>query len=200
MNRILLPSGSHFFLYLFMIIGLVRHFKVDAPIYKHPLTSDEFNKTQHYYDSADVIKHDVDLGTTDWQICYASTLKRARETAEHIYKNEIVYTDLIVEVDAASIKKSNKKKSFAFWAIAARLAWLFGHKSQKESKKQTKRRCEKFYNELKLSGKENILVVSHGFFIREFASFLKKNGYEGKLEFSPKNATLYVFTNDHKLV
>lgn len=181
-----------------MTIGLIRHFKVDAPVYKHPLSSEEFNATQRYYDSADVLKHDVDLGNTDWQVCYASTMKRAQETASHIYKGNIVATDTIVEVDAAAAFNTMRKRSFSFWVVLARLAWLFGFKSQKESRKQTRLRCAEFYNELIKSGTDNILVVTHGFFMREFAAYLKKIDFEGKMDYAPKNARLYLFTNNRK--
>ncbi len=176
-----------------MTIGLIRHFKVNAPILKHPLTSDEFNETQRYYDSAEVFKHDVDLGSIDWQICYTSTMKRAQETARAIYKKAITTTDLIVEVDAAAAFNSSRKRSFTFWVVSSRFAWLLGLKSQKESRKQTRERCSGFYDILLNSGKENILVVTHGFFMREFASYLNKQGFHGKPDFSPKNAKLYLF-------
>jgi broad specificity phosphatase PhoE len=177
-----------------MTIGLIRHFKVDAPVYKHPLTSEDFNETQHYYDNAEVFKHDVDLGNTDWHTCYASTMKRAQETAAHIYTGDIVSTDLLVEVDASAAFRTKRKRSFTFWVVLARLSWLFGLRSQKESRKKTKERCAQLYYELNKSGKDKVLVVTHGFFMKAFAVYLKKHGFEGKLDLAPKNAKLYLFT------
>jgi len=183
------------FVYRNMNIGLVRHFKVDSPKYTKKLSTKEFGDTQVLYHSSDIIKHPVDLGNIKWQICYSSTLKRAKDTASYIFNGEIITTDLIVEVEASPAFNTKLKLSFFIWHVLARFAWLFGHKSQQENFKETKSRCRIFLNQIINSGKQNILIVSHGFFMREFAKILIRSGFYGKIDYAPKNAHLYLFTS-----
>lgn len=179
-----------------MIIGLVRHFKVD---YKKKIfmTSKEFKEWEENYNKSDVIKKDVELMGIKWEKCYASTLIRAMITAKHVYKKEIIQNDLIRETIIDPIFNSNIKLPYWFWAISGRFAWLFNHKSQEENKKITKEKAEKFINlllnESKADKAENILIVTHGFFMYSLQKELRKRGFKGKLIYSPKNGILYVY-------
>ncbi|MBN1301923.1 MAG: histidine phosphatase family protein [Melioribacteraceae bacterium] len=178
-----------------MTLGLIRHFKVDAPAYTKFLSASEFSDSQKKYHECDVIEQKVDLDKIDWQVCYSSTLTRAMATAKSIYNGRVVFTEELVEVEASPVFNYGCKLSFNTWHVLARLAWLFGSATQYETRRQTKQRCNKLYSILKESGYQNILIVSHGFFLRELANFLIKKGYKGKIDYAPKNAKLYIFTD-----
>ncbi len=176
-----------------MKIGLIRHFKVDAPFYNKPLNSIEFANSQLVYHKSPVITQPVNLNGIGWKKCYCSTIQRAKRTADNIYNGEIIYTEKLVEVELSPVFDTSKKLPFNIWVILGRLAWLFGHHSQIESKTDTIKRCKDLMNLLNADEAESILIVSHGFFMHEFAKHLKKNGFKGKIDYAPLNATLYLF-------
>ena len=179
-----------------MRIGIIRHFKVDY--YKNLfMTSKEFKEWEENYNKSDVIIKNVNLMEIKWDKCYASTLIRAMKTAKYVYKKDIAETDLIRETVIDPIFKSNFKLPYWFWAVSGRLAWFFNNKSQEENRTITKNKARKFVDELqdnaKRDGSENILVVTHGFFMYSFQKELKKRGFVGKLITSPKNGILYLY-------
>jgi len=179
-----------------MRIGLIRHFKVNY--HKNFfMTSKQFKEWEETYNKSDVIKKDVELMGIKWDKCYSSTLIRAFVTAQHVYKDNIVKNDLIRETIIDPIFKSNFKLPYWFWAVSGRFAWYFNHKSQEENKTITKDKVRKFVdlmeNEAKIEGTENILIITHGFFMYSLQKELKKRGFIGKLIMSPKNGILYLY-------
>ena len=181
-----------------MKIGLIRHFKVNYHK-KLFMTSRQFKEWEENYNTSEVIKNDVELMGIKWDKCYSSTLIRAITTAEYVYKDEIVQNDLIRETIIDPIFKTNWKLPYWFWAIGGRLAWYFNHKSQEETKIITRDKAKKFvdilFDETKSDDKENILIVTHGFFMYSLQRELKKRGFTGKLITSPKNGVLYLYEN-----
>lgn len=182
-----------------MRIGLIRHFKVDYKK-KYFMTSKEFKKWEETYNESNVIKNDIELMGINWDKCYSSTLIRALITAKHVYKDPIIQNDLIRETIIDPIFNSNLKLPYWFWAISGRIAWYFNHNSQQESKVITRDKAKKFIdlllNEAKSGGNDNILVVTHGFFMYSLQKELKKRGFIGKLIYSPKNGTLYLYKKE----
>ncbi|MDR3594125.1 histidine phosphatase family protein [Clostridium sp.] len=182
-----------------MRIGIIRHFKVD---YKknYFMTSKEFKKWEEIYNKSSVIKKDIELMGINWDKCYSSSLIRALITAKHVYKDSIVQNDLIRETIIDPIFKSNLKLPYWFWAVSGRIAWYFNHKSQQEIKSITREKAKKFVNlllsEAKEEGNNNILVVTHGFFMYSLQKELKKRGFVGKLKYSPKNGALYLYKKE----
>lgn len=182
-----------------MRIGIIRHFKVN---YHKSLfmTSEDFKEWEDNYNKSDVIKKDVELMGVKWDKCYSSTLIRAIITAQHVYKEDIVKNDLIRETIIDPIFKSNFKLPYWFWAVSGRLAWYFNHKSQEENKIITKDKARKFVDalqeEAKKEGTENILIVTHGFFMYSLQKELRKRGFIGKLITSPKNGILYLYEKE----
>ena len=176
-----------------MKIGLVRHFKVISPKGKKNLNSAEFNEMMNRYDIHPVKPNKIIIHSSEWDICYASTLSRAQITAKAIYDKEIITTPLIIEVPLSASIRTNTKLHYMVWQIAGRIAWYFSSKSQKEIKPQTLSRIDEFFKEIENSGHQNILVVSHGFFMKVFVRELKKRGFKGELDLSPKNGKLYRF-------
>ena len=182
-----------------MRIGIVRHFKVNY--HKNFfMTSKQFKEWEENYNKSDVIVKDVELMEIKWDKCYSSTLIRAEITAKSVYKGEIVKSDLIRETIIDPIFKSNLKLPYWFWAVSGRLAWFFNHKSQEENKNITRDKARKFVDELendaKREGFENILIVTHGFFMFSLQKELKKRGFIGKLITSPKNGNLYLYKKE----
>ena len=176
-----------------MKIGLVRHFKVLASKSNKRLNSDEFNVVMKNYDLSPVEAIDVNINSNDWDVCYASTLSRAVETAKTVCHGEIISTDLLVEVPLKAFMKTEFSISSIVWHVGGRIAWLLSSKSQIENILDTKRRIVDFINIIEKSEYENILVVSHGFFMKVFVHHLKKRGFIGNIDFAPKNGKLYLF-------
>lgn len=176
-----------------MIIGLIRHFKVDYIPEKVFFTADEFSKALENYEASPVIRKKILLKVDEWDICYCSTIPRAVETAQTIYESKIFFSDLIVEVPVAPFTKKNIKLPSFIWHLGGRIAWQNNHSSQPETRSETLTRIEKFLNLISGNNQRNILVVTHGFFMRVFTEELLKRGYKGKIDFRPENGKLYLF-------
>ncbi len=144
------------------------------------------------YDVALVKPNGLKINSDDWEICYCSTLPRAITTAESIYKGKIIKTDLIIEVPISPFTKRNIKLPSFIWHIGARIAWYRSHKSQIENIDGTKKRINEFYKIIKNSGYENILIVSHGYFLRMFYEEMKKKCFEGEVDVNVQNGKLYI--------
>ncbi|VAX21182.1 hypothetical protein MNBD_IGNAVI01-2418 [hydrothermal vent metagenome] len=145
------------------------------------------------YDHFPLKTNEVNINPKDWDICYASTLNRACETAKTIYQGEIISTDLIIEVPLTAFMKTNIHFPSMVWHVGGRIAWLFSSNTQKEDISGTKQRISAFMKIIEESGHKNILVVSHGFFMKVFAGQLKNQGFTGTIDFAPQNGKLYLF-------
>lgn len=177
-----------------MKLGLVRHFKVITNEETF-LSSAEFEQAMQNYDVAPVMKNGLKINSSDWDICYCSTLPRAVTTAETIYIDAIIKSDLLVEVPIKPFTKWNIKLPITIWHIAARICWYYNHRSQPEGKKETQKRIQKFYEIISNGGYEKILIVAHGYFLQNFYQEMKKKGYVGEVEVNIKNAKLYTIEN-----
>lgn len=173
-----------------MKLGLVRHFKVitNEKIF---LSSSEFAEAMQKYNNASVRSNGLIIESTDWDICFSSTLPRAVSTAEAIFEGNIVKSDLLVEVPISPFTKRNFKLPSFIWHIGSRIAWYKSHKSQQESIHGTKERIKKFYEIIKNSDYERILIVSHGYFLRMFYEEMKKKGFKGEVDVNIINGKLY---------
>lgn len=174
-----------------MKIGIVRHFKVDFKA-KRMMNSGDFEEYITSYDNASVIENEIDLGNNRWSKCYCSDLKRAIITAKSIYDKEIEITDLLREVKMYSVKKSQLKIPSFIWSISSRIAWNLNHASQLETATYTRERAKEFLSKLDLNSDENILVVSHGFFLVTLMKKLKLLGFKGYIPRKMKNGYLYI--------
>lgn len=179
-----------------MNIGLVRHFKV---LHKSSLLLNPtlFKKAMQQYDAAPIISNGLTINNSDWDVCYCSTLPRAKETAHSIYNGKIIYSTDLIEVPMQSFTERNIYLPSLVWHIFARKHWYQNKSTQKETRKQTIERANKIYTQLIKSGKKKILIVSHGFFIRNFYRVLIKNGFVGKIDLVPQNGKLYSLTNNN---
>ena len=113
-------------------------------------------------------------------------------TAKSIYDKELEITDLLREVKMYPVKNNKLKIPSFLWSISSRIAWKLNHASQLETETDTKKRTKEFISKLDLNSDENILIVSHGFFLITLVNELKSLGFKGKVPRKMKNGHLYV--------
>lgn len=177
-----------------MKVGLLRHFKVNRRAPKH-CNSEEYDRSISEYDEADIIARDVVISPGDYPVCYASTMKRAVETARKVYPGEIVFTDELVEIPLRSIFKTSLRLPFKLWNVINRMGWLFNSKKVQETKHRSRERAVRFLSELLESnnGNRNVLIVSHGLFMVNLQIELSKRGFKGEEFFRAEHGHLYEF-------
>lgn len=175
-----------------MNIGLVRHFRVNCST-ERLMTSYDFEEWVKLYDSSDVIENSVELEDIKWDKCFSSDLSRAVRTAEAIFKGEIIKTRLLREVLMTPIFRCNMKLPYIFWCVSGRIAWLFNHKSQMETKKITEERVKEFMDSIDSNEETSILIVCHGFLMHTLQKEFRNRGFKGENIKSPKNGTLYLY-------
>ncbi|MBN1797366.1 MAG: histidine phosphatase family protein [Spirochaetales bacterium] len=176
-----------------MRIGLLRHLPV---AYKYSFfgSSQEFHQAIQNYDRADIIYNKkADLGV--WDICYASSMKRARKTARFFHDGKVIETDLLKEVPLNAVVSTRLRLPLLLWAFFARLAWSLNSKSQPETKYRTLKRARHFLKTFCFSSSSDtlLLIVSHGLFLLNLQRVLREYGFKGKTFFIPRHATLYVY-------
>lgn len=176
-----------------MRIGLVRHFRVDIKR-KRFMTAKEYDEHTYNYDLAPVLSNELVVDEY-WDRCYCSSLPRAITTAKTIYHGEIIITDKLVEIPAASFAKFNIKLPYHFWAAAARFAWIRNHFSQPEGRVKTLKRVSEIIDTILKENepKSNILIVSHAGTLYEVKKLLRKKGFKGKGFLKASNGKLYIF-------
>lgn len=175
-----------------MRIALVRHFKVN---YNKPaafMTSEEFSAWVNHYDEAEIMDMEIS-NDNEWDHCYSSDLPRAIRTAKKLCNCPLTETPLLREVPLAPFVKTKMKLPYLLWNVAGRLASYGSHSSQVESSQQTEKRAGRCREILESSQHQNILVVSHGFFLMALEKDLKNNGYIGKKTRRFKNGDAVIF-------
>ncbi len=176
-----------------MRIGLLRHLPV-AYKYSFAGGSQDFEHEIENYNRADIVyKQKTRIGK--WDICYTSSMKRARQTARFFHNGRVIETDLLKEVPLNAVVSTRLKLPLLLWAFFARLAWSLNSKSQAETKSKTLRRARKFLKTFCFSHSADtlLLIVSHGLFLLNMQRVLRGYGFKGKSFFIPRHATLYVY-------
>jgi len=180
-----------------MKIGLLRHFPVN---YKYSFATDAlgFENELANYDKASIKPFQPKKVLSSWDICYASTLRRAQETARYLYKGKIITTDLLREVPLKAVFKKRVLLPLVFWFLLARCAWFINNHTQTEPRFLTIKRAEQFLFNYCLCqpSQKRILVVSHGFFMLNLQRLLRNYGFKGKSFSYVHHARLYVFTKE----
>ncbi|OPA73764.1 phosphoglycerate mutase [Paenibacillus selenitireducens] len=178
-----------------MKIGLVRHFKVTYTAQNSWMTADQFNQWVEAYNQSDVYPSANPNKGQAWDICISSDLLRAVATAEQIYQGPVVTTDQLREIKMNAVNQSNIKLHYNLWLLMGRVAWYFSHKSQAEGRMDTQLRAQQVINRIEDNYKDaNVLVVSHGAFMKELTDELIRRGYRGKGFIKPENGKLYVYS------
>lgn len=177
-----------------MRIVLIRHFKVK---HKFPYFCDSKNYDIEFlkYENADLISNYLATSSNHFSICYSSNSKRAKETAQKVFKKKIITTNELSEVPIKAIFSTKLKIPFILWNILNRIAWYLNSKNTPETKNQTKKRAIQFLSKLNRNEDKNILIVSHRFFLLTLQNELIKIGFKGKRMISPKNGKFYTFEN-----
>lgn len=115
-------------------------------------------------------------------VIIASTLRRARETADVIANGrEIRFDELFVEArlpppmlpDFFCVKPG-------FWGVLARISWWFGFHGDQESRVEAEIRAEKGARKLIELAEANgsVMLVAHGWFNRMMRPVLLAHGWE----------------------
>ena len=188
-------SGMEFGRNSAMKIALLRHAKVNwnDPFYT---TAAEFNAGRKSYDAAAISSSNLHLSSKDFPVCYVSPLPRAKFTAAKVYDGFPVIAEELVEVmNASNFLKGFKLPTFLRSAIG-RIAWLFNSKALPENRRQSMERARRFIALILSRHTENILLVSHGFFIRCLARALREQGFRGQRVWFPRNVKIYTFVRN----
>lgn len=172
-----------------MKIAIIRHFKVDYKP-KKMMNSYYFEKYIKEYDEANVIKNEINIEEDKYYKCYCSDIERAYITANEVYKGTIEQTNLLREVQMYPIFNTKLKLPAFFWSISSRICWMFNGKSQLETKQKTIERAKEFIS--KIDFDNDILIVSHGFFLITLINQLKEIGFKGDVPRKMENGTLYI--------
>lgn len=164
----------------------------------------DWNKKMLYQGSVDIelndkgksqaneLKNNLDISTIDFCVC--SPLKRAKQTAKIITDDKIpiIYDNLLVERNYGDYEG----KPVEFDLIKEH--WdcnLNSTKGNVESVKDCLKRARDFLNKIKENyDYENILIVSHGSFIK--CLHFNLIGYDEQtdfLSFKPENAKIYEY-------
>lgn len=180
-----------------MKIGMIRHFKVDLPFNKPNYTPEQFNAQMSSYDTAPVCPKEVDMKGYKWSVCYSSDLPRAVTTARAVCQEKFIQTPLLREVPLKAFTSKNIKLPGFIWHLAGRISWRKGGISQPENFNETIKRIEELISVITTNGDENILLVTHGFFMRVFQEYMKKKGFKGEVDFRPVNGKLYIISDNN---
>ncbi len=167
-------------------IYILRHFKVEDCT-KQSLNSEEFNKWVALYD--DTALRYLDIKVPNVNKVYVSSQKRAIKTADYLKLN-YEKTKLLQEVEANAFISTKLKFPKSFWLFIDRFLWFFNLKKSGENKRDTLQRIDKFIDKIKHQ-EEDILLISHGFFIKFLIKRLENMGYRGSKNFNIENAKIY---------
>ena len=140
------------------------------------------------YDEAPIFSSLSDVPQIDYQNIYTSSLQRSRETANQLFgKKDFISTKLLDEVPLCASVVSNKKLPLIFWNVSGRLQWFLNIHSQKECRKETIYRAERFI-EIITKKNSDCIIVTHGFFMHTLLSQMKKQGFQiSHMRFSYSN-------------
>jgi broad specificity phosphatase PhoE len=177
-----------------MKIGLLRHAKV---IHRESFFSKGkiFDESRIRYDISPVELIKLKIKAQDFPLCYVSSQHRAVETAKMVYNGKFIITDDLIEVPSAAVLLFNVNLPTFIRSIIGRIAWFFNYQKMPETRKETTERAGRFINLILQLKSQNILLITHGFFMHSLKKELRKHGFKGYLPFFPRNGFLYLFKN-----
>ncbi|MCP4217630.1 MAG: histidine phosphatase family protein [bacterium] len=179
-----------------MKIGLIRHFKVDIRS-PRSCNSNDYQSAIDRYNTGEILIPGSITDVTDYTVCYAASMKRARDTAGHLFPGEIFIRDDLVEIPIRAAFGTKLKLPFKAWNILNRVSWLFNSKRAPETRTRSNKRAVAFLREVLAAHEENtdILVVSHGLFMVSLQIQLSRMGFKGREFFRAAHGELYEFKN-----
>ena len=173
-----------------MTLYLMRHFYVTANIPTW-VTPKEFNSWIDTYDASPINPFEVTLPQKiDLFLCSPSS--RTRRSMEQVTSKEVVYLDTLVEVDPKLECNISLKLPKYLWFFISRWRW---HRNnlKGETRIKSEARTKALVKYLRKSNKQNIFILSHGFFFKVLEKELLAQGFKGKIDFLPKNGKIYTF-------
>lgn len=158
-----------------MKITIIRHGKVNMQ-WKKWYTSKQFDLACANYDISPLYPMHETENAVSCDI-YISTLKRSKETAEHLFgKKEFIETKLLNEVPLKSFCDCNIPLPLCFFNIIGRAQWFFQSRRQPERRQDTKKRADELIA-LLLQKNRDCVLISHGFFMQTFIKELKQSEF-----------------------
>jgi broad specificity phosphatase PhoE len=175
-----------------MKVGLLRHFKVERGYPNKIITSDELMKWLDEYDASEVFENEIDLCDIDWKKCYSSDLSRAAITAKNAFSDDIIFLEELREIRFAPLFPLSWRLPLFIHLISIRIAWLFNHKSQPQSKIEVINQINVVLDNI-LQNQEDVLIVGHGGVMIFMRKELMKRGFTGPKFRRPVNGKVYIF-------
>jgi broad specificity phosphatase PhoE len=169
----------------------MRHFKVKDGCDKRYFNSKEIDIWVDRYDEFPLKTKDLTLPQIDKT--YTSDLDRAKRSADHL-KLTYESNKLLNEVSTKAFIDTNLKFPKLIWLIVGRILWNIGAIKKSETKKQTYKRANDAAQFLISSDAQNILVISHGFFMKALKQELELRGFIGEMDTAPRNGVVYRFS------
>lgn len=180
-----------------MKVGLLRHFKVTLGYPNKLVTSQELLNWQKEYNQSQVEEVEIHHQDEKWVKCYSSDLERAKLTAFKAFEGEIIFLEDLREMTLYPVIHTEFRLPLWLHVTLIRIAWLLGHKSQKESKQEVIKRINRVLDQALAHG-EDILIVGHGGIMMFMRKELLKRGFSGPKFNRAENARVYIFNKqDH---
>ena len=157
----------------------IRHAKVDLAPPKGRITGAEFEEYLSEYEKAPIVTVTEQHLDIHRYSVYVSASPRTEETASELFKQkDWTTTPLLGEVPMKAFTESvSASYPLWYWMLRARLQWYFNDPRQPETRTATYERCGKLMHLIRSSDRGTVLV-SHGFFLRVFLSYCRRNHYE----------------------
>ena len=171
-------------------IHLIRHFKVDVKSDKKLFNSKEIDEWVKKYDRSDLEFFDIEAPEHD--ICFTSSLSRAKRSADYMGL-EYESLDLFDEVSTKAFIDTKIGLPIWFWLGVGRVLWVLDLVKKSESRSTSTLRAKKAAKFLIDLKEENVVVITHGFFMILLQRELKKLGFVGEFDSHPQNAKVYSF-------
>lgn len=173
-------------------IGLLRHFPVVEGFPSGWLTAAELHAWRTRYEVSSITPSPPDLDGVGWQVCIASDLTRARQTAAAVFPGSIQFTPLLREVEMAPFRTGPLRLPIHGWKWLYRFAWLSRHPSQRSCREDLNRRIQAITG-LLLKAEQDTLVVSHAGVMHFLARELRRAGFTGPKFKVAEHARAYTF-------
>jgi len=175
-----------------MKIGLIRHGKVQ---HRDPFltTAEEFEASRKKYYEASIETFKLTISPEAFPVCYVSSLKRTQDTAKIIYTGNFITTPELIEIPNRAFFLVHVRIPTFIRSAGGRIAWFINSKKVPETRKDSNERAAKFLDSMLKETDKDVLLVTHGFFMKSLSHELKKRNFKGHLPFSVPNVKLYVF-------
>jgi len=175
-----------------MKIGITRHFPVPHRRLSW-VDAGGFREWIDWYDSASVHKDENTSLSPIWNKCYVSDINRAVETARALFEGDAEVDTALREVPFAPFPV-NGRLPVAAWQALSRVGWWLKMGFQPESRANSLRRAQLIVRDIvEKHNHDNVLIVTHGFFMHCLQKHLRSMGFEGRIPVVPKNGHTYVF-------